>query len=289
MITPQNKNAALSKALDIPIDIYLKREDLHPYGSHKGRSIPIMIQHYIEQGYTNFCISSSGNAALAAALFVHTYNTEQKQNIRLKIFIGNKITPEKHQILQLSTGLSKAITLEQVKNPKQRAFQAEKENTYKNLRQSTDDTALIGYHALAEELAEIKDLSAVFIPTSSGTTAQGLYEGFKKHGLNPQIHIIQTPQCHPLVDNSPTGTSLAQAIIDTVGYRQQTIAHVLQKSKGHGWIASDDDILQAQQIVQKYEHIELSPNSALSIAGLQLARKNNWHFNGPVVCIITGR
>lgn len=288
-MTPQTKTQKLSQVLDLHTDLYLKREDLHPYGSHKGRSIPVMIQHYIKQGKTSFCISSSGNAALAAALFVTQYNTTEKQNIQLKIFVGQKISAEKLKILQQAVGSSTAITIEQVENPKQKAFQMDKENICKNLRQSTDDTALIGYQTLADELAEIKNLSAVFIPTSSGTTAQGLHEGFKKHGLNPQIHIVQTPQCHPLVDNSPISTSMAHAIVDTVGYRKQPIQTVLQTSHGQGWIATDKDIILAQNLLKEHEDIEVSANSALSVAGLQLAQKNNWHFDGPVVCLITGK
>ena len=31
-------------------DLYFKREDLHPYGSHKGRSITVMIDIYIKEG-----------------------------------------------------------------------------------------------------------------------------------------------------------------------------------------------------------------------------------------------
>ena len=69
MITPQEPFPALAKAVGLT-DIYLKREDLHTYGSHKGRSIPVMIDHYLKEGSKNFAISSSGNAALAAALYV---------------------------------------------------------------------------------------------------------------------------------------------------------------------------------------------------------------------------
>lgn len=288
-MTPQTKTQKLAEVVGLHTDLYLKREDLHPYGSHKGRSIPIMMQHYIKQGQTNFCISSSGNAALAAALFVAQHNTANKQNIHLKIFVGHKISAEKLEILQRAASSSTAITIEQVGNPKQQAFQMDKENICKNLRQSTDDTALTGYQTLADELAEIKNIKAVFIPTSSGTTAQGLYEGFKKHGLNPQIHIVQTPQCHSLVDNSPAGTSIANAIVDTVGYRKQAIQTALQTSNGRGWIATDEDIILAQNLLKQHEDVAASANSALSVAGLQLALKNNWHFDGPVVCLITGR
>lgn len=288
MITPQTKTQKLAGAIGLNADLYVKREDLHPYGSHKGRSIPLMIEFYIREGWKDFCISSSGNAALASIYAIKDLDKKQNQKNTLHIFVGNHIQPEKLQRLEQATEDDKNIIIEKANNPKQSAFIINKEQKAKNLRQSTDDVSLVGYQALADELSEIKNLSAVFIPTSSGTTAQGLYEGFKKHGLNPQIHIVQTPKCHPLVDNSPTGSSIANAVVDTVGYRKEAIQKILQETKGKGWVAEDKDIIEAQLLVKENESIDISPNSALSITGLNLAIKNGWKFNGPVVCLITG-
>ena len=67
MTTPLEQQAQLAEAIGIS-SLYFKREDLHPYGSHKGRSIPVMIEHYLASGDTRFAISSSGNAALAAVM-----------------------------------------------------------------------------------------------------------------------------------------------------------------------------------------------------------------------------
>ncbi len=288
MITPQPQAKKLAKALNLGPDLYLKREDLHPYGSHKGRSIPVMIEKYIQEGWQKFCISSSGNAALAAIYSIKDLNKKQDQQNTLHIFVGNHIQPEKLERLEQIKEKDKNITIEKVSNPKQSAFQMDKKGEAKNLRQSTDDTALIGYQTLADELSQIQNLTAVFIPTSSGTTAQGLYNGFKKHGFNPQIHIIQTPKCHPLVDNSPIGTSVANAIVDTVGYRKEAIQKILQETGGKGWIAEDKDIVEAQLLVKEKEGLDISPNSALSLAGLNLAIKNGLKFKGSVVCLITG-
>lgn len=322
MVTSQEEAKKLANALGLSIPLYLKREDLHPYGSHKGRSIPVMIEKYIQEGWYNFCISSSGNAALAAAMFIVDYNNRHSKlssvipttkeeslsnfgkdsssaakaaslgmtkKITLKIFIGKNIDKNKLDKLKQITEKDKDIIIQQVFNPKQTAFLMDKEKKAKNLRQSTDDTALIGYQSLAEELSEIENLTAVFIPTSSGTTAQGLYEGFKKRGLNPQIHIIQTPKCHPLVDDSPIGNSLANAIVDMIGYRKEAIQKILHETKGRGWIAADNDIIEAQKLVKEAENIDISPNGALGIAGLTLALKDGVTFNGSVVCLITGQ
>lgn len=291
MITPQTKINKLAKMIKLNADLFFKREDLHPCGSHKGRSIPPMINHWAKLGWKNFCISSSGNAAIAAALAVKNINKKNKKKLSLAVFVGKNIPSEKLKILKkLSRG---QVSLKTSDNPKQSAFQMDKKGEAKNLRQSTDDTALSGYESLAKELAGIQNISAVFIPASSGTAAQGLCEGFKKLRMSPQIHIVQTTACHPIADLfsrcADTKTSLAGAIVDKVARRKQAVAQCVKKSKGFGWIASDKDILEAIKLVKKTENLDISPNSALSVAGLIQALKNGRVFEGPVVCLITGK
>jgi len=293
MITPQTKHQKLAKILGLTIPLYFKREDLHPLGSHKGRSIPLMIDIYTKQGWNNFVISSSGNAALAAGLYIKKYNQTHKNKLSLQIFVGKKIDQEK--LKSLKKILSKNITIIQTKNPKQSAFQINQSNQAKLLRQSTDDTALLGYEKLAMELSRIKNLSAIFIPTSSGTTAQGLYEAFKKLKIKPQIHIVQTIACHPMAMNfspiSPyiTTKSIAGAIVDNIAHRKETVTVDIKNSHGFGWVANDQEIKDVIKSVYKTEKIKLSANSALAVVGLQQAVKENWKFTGTVVCLITGK
>src|SRR3990167_2253444 len=95
MKTPQQSYPSLAAALGVP-ELYLKREDLHHFGSHKGRSIPLMIKNYHKDGRRDFVISSSGNAALAAILFVRDHNKNNTGDpIRLTVFVGKHIEPKK--------------------------------------------------------------------------------------------------------------------------------------------------------------------------------------------------
>ena len=295
MLTPQPQARKLAKTIGLKFGLYLKREDLHPHGSHKGRSIPIMIKKYHQDGWNNFCISSSGNAAISAAMTSNEYNKKnRRQPLSLKIFVGKNINPKKLQILKKLT--NKNITLKKTDNPKQSAFQMEKNKLAKNLRQSTDDTALIGYAGLAKELAKIKNLNAVFIPASSGTTAQALHQEFIKLKLNPQIHIAQTPQVHVLADAffdaytpAERGHSLAEAIVDKIAHRREEVTEALKNSRGHAWIGDDAEIKNAIMLAKKLENVSISPNSALALAGLIKAIKSGWEFSGSVVCVFTGR
>jgi len=283
-MTPQQSYPKLAQAIGIK-ELILKREDLHPFGSHKGRSIPKMIEEYVKQGHTNFVISSSGNAALAAI-----YSINDLKDISLKVFVGKNIDEEKLQTLVSSIKYqASSISIKQVENPKQQAFLEAKNNkNVINLRQSTDDLALIGYKSLVDELEKIKNLQAIFVPASSGTTAQALAD------LNAQIHIVQTTACNPIAqefDNNydKSANSIAGAIVDKVAIRKEKVIETIKKSQGFGWVVNDEEIQNAINLVKETADIDISENSALSIAGLQKAVKNSWKWNGPVVCLITGK
>lgn len=293
MQTPQLNHPKLNQALGVP-ELYLKREDLSQYGSHKGRSIPHMIKTYFDQGIRNFVISSSGNAALAA---IHTIAKHNKNNpstpLSLKIFVGEKINQAKLENLKAVSNNLSAININQVKNPKQMAFQMDKDGKAKTLRQSNDDLALIGYHSLAEELNLIPNLEAIFVPTSSGTTAQALGEWFATHHPSVQIHIVQTTAVHPIAKEfdkqfTKQNESVAEAIVDNIAHRKDKVMEIIKKSNGSGWIASDEEINEAIKIVKETTEIEISPNSALSVAGLKKAIKLGYKFSGSVACLITG-
>lgn len=300
MKTPQSSFPELALALSVP-ELWLKREDLHHFGSHKGRSIPFMIDHYWhKEGLVNFVISSSGNAALAAALHVKHHNTNNPEKlISLKIFVGNKIPAEK--LSTLTELADKHIVIEQVINPRQAAFQVDAKGEARLLRQSTDDLALSGYHELAEELNRVPNLQAIFVPTSSGTTAQALGEFFQTLEQKPEIHIVQTKAVHSIADSfqdplCPThgvfvpdpDTSIASAIVDKIANRKFPVVDAVLKSNGSGWIVTDDQIRATMTLVKEKTEIDISPNSALSVAGLSAAIMSGKKFTGTVVCLITG-
>lgn len=304
MKTPQLSHPKLSAALSVP-EVYLKREDQHKYGSHKGRSIPLMISTYHKQGWNNFVISSSGNAALAAILYIKSHNRNKPDDqLTLKVFVGNNIDKNKLANLKSKISNRKLISIEQMERPKQTAFQLNKKGKTKLLRQSTDDTALLGYHELVQELDKIESLQAIFIPTSSGTTAQGIGEAFKKFEQNPQIHVVQTEACNPIASafkrdpsTSPPAdgsarndsASIASAIVDKVAHRKEKVIKVIKNSQGSGWIVSDEEIKKTISLVKETTGINISPNSALSVAGLKKAVEDRWKFDKPVVCLITGQ
>lgn len=301
--------SAIAQKLGLNGDVFLKREDQHKYGSHKGRSIPLMVKKYFkEEGITNFVISSSGNAALAAIHAIQVHNRNNSTKLKLTVYVGKNIDPNKLKVL-LAVINDVNVKLEQVERPKQTAFQMDKacteqgrsEGKAKLLRQSTDDNALVGYFELVQELDKIPNLQAIFIPTSSGTTAQGLYEAFQSEFLTqkPQLHIVQTNSCHPIADHfqpdylkkypyAQAEKSIAGAIVDNIAFRKEKVIKAVEKSGGSGWIVDNEDLKEAMNLSKDGCCLAISPNSALSIAGLKKAVENGFSWDGNVVCLITG-
>lgn len=290
MITRHEAYPKLARSLEMK-SIFFKREDLHPYGSHKGRSLPVMIDTYLETGVEHFAISSSGNAALASASHIEKLNKNRTNKIVLDILVGQRISTKKlHKLEQFK---SQYIHITMHDRPLQTLFNIIKDPTIRALRQSTDDTALIGYHALAEELLEIPELQAVFIGTSSGTTVQALAEYFESHGKNIEVHAVQTSSCHPISDafvddETLDEQSIADAIVDHTALRKDTLIKLIEKTGGSAWIASNEQIITAQEIAKKDTGVVISTNSALSVAGLMQAVYTGKSWTGSVVCVICG-
>lgn len=290
MITKHEEYQKLAKELGIK-SLYFKREDMHPYGSHKGRSIPKMIDIYISEGYSHFAISSSGNAALAAVMYIKEINSKNKNQILLEVMVGRHISAKKLDKLKKYEDENIIVTMHD--RPVQTLFVKSKDPNIKALRQSNDDNSLIGYESLAEELIKIPKLEAVFIGTSSGTTAQAISEYFASHNSNIEVHIIQTSSCHPISDNFVDNEvvdeqSIADAVVDHTALRKDVLTELIIKTKGNAWIVSNEEIRSAQEITKKYAGIDISTNSALSVAGLMQAIYTSRSWNGSVACMICG-
>jgi len=290
MLTQHKEYSKLSTALEIK-SLFLKREDLHPYGSHKGRSIPHMIDTYVKEGFNHFAISSSGNAALAAAYYANELNEKKKDKINLEILIGRHIATKKLRKLEGFKNENIKVTMHD--RPLQTLFTITKDQSVKALRQSTDDLALSGYRSLAEELLEIPKLEAVFIGTSSGTTAQALAQYFVDNKHKVEIHVVQTSSCHPIADSFNEDEivneeSIADAIVDHTAIRKSILVDLIRKSNGNAWIVSNDQIRSAQEITKINTELNISTNSALSVAGLMQAIYTSRTWKGSVACLICG-
>jgi threonine dehydratase len=289
--TPQKKYSHLAQILKIP-EVWIKKEYLNESGSHKIRLINFLFQKYIRQGEKEFTISSSGNAAIAAAYYLQKINKDPR--LTLNIFVSPQIEKSKWQRLVKICKASPQIKIKKTKKPKQEAFIFAQKNKAIFLRGSTEPQAEKAYEGLGQEIQKIPSLQAIFIPTSSGLTALGTFSAFSQANNKTEIHIVQTAKIHPFSANfdsdfKPQKTSLASAIVDKVGKRKKEVIKIIKKTNGWGWTINDQELKNAQKIVELNTNLDkINYDSLLSIAGLIKAQKNGWNFKGPVCCLFTG-
>lgn len=291
-MTPLEQYPELAKKIGIS-NIHFKREDLHKYGSHKGRSIPFMIDFYYKKGDRKFAISSSGNAALAGAKYVAEFNATNNDKISLDIFVGNNINESKLKKLRTLESDNTSYLRVLLKERPLQALNQAIDDGYRSLRQSTDEIALAGYLSLAKEMSLNQELGAVFIGTSSGTTAQALAQYFIDNKINTQVHIIQTSSCHPIVDqfenyDGPQEKSLADAIVAQTTERMPKLIELIKQTNGYAWVATNQDIITAKGLVSNNTNVDVSNNSALSVVGVMQAVYRDWKIDGNIVCLICG-
>lgn len=264
------------------VSFMVKHDDQLELGCSKQRSLTYMIYQYLQNGEHYFTVSSSGNAALVSA-----YTLLQFPDTTLRIFLSNQVSDYKlnqflitfkipSSVKQLRENFRyKNIEFILSDNPKQQAFQLGNQG-WINLRGSQDDSALIGFHTIAYELLnQSPNIDAIFVPASSGTTALGIYHGFREMERIPAMHIVQTTKVNALVnklirDNEGNRLPIehdhpSESIVDSIGHRRKQIEEAIIESNGNGWCISKSEVEEAHQILLDHNLIA-SYDSALTYA-----------------------
>ncbi len=234
-------------------DLWFKREDTLLVGSVKERGIAYQLADAATLGEKELVISSSGNAALAAAAYCDLYN------IKLTVFISAQTMPQKKESL-LASAAKVIIT----PKPLAHSLRYAQENKIRHLRQSRDEKAVWGCMSLGfelfEQLGQKLTQADIFLPVSSATTLVGLGRALQllvQHSFMaqlPRLHATQTVAINPIarafvaIPNQPTsGLGLASALCAPQTPRKNEAVSLIKQSQGNGWIITEAEIAQTQQ------------------------------------------
>jgi threonine synthase len=263
-------------------NIYFIHEYENPTGSVKDRGICFQMANLLSKGIKTACISSSGNAAISASRYAEV------AGIKLTVFLSPKINKYKLNLIKTS-GSNIVMTLK----PVSEAIKYSKAKGIFNLRQSMDPYATYGFSTLAFELAEkIKNADAVFFPVSSATTLVGTAMGLEKVNQRIALHAVQTEAVCPIgsvfdKEAVKQKESIADAIVAKYTPRQEEAINYIRKSKGAGWVVSDEQILYADNWL-KQKNIICSFEGSMALAGLFKAMVKGYNYMNPV-CVLTGK
>lgn len=273
-----------------PVDwLRAKREFANPTGSHKDRSFAYWISYLHERGAKELVIASSGNSAISAAAYCKSAGST------LQVFVSTHLAAEKKEkLLQYQN-----VVLHEELLPRKLAIQFATARNIPNLLASKHDEGTEGYKTIAFEIAEqVRDVTHIFVPTSSGATLQGMYGGFEiLHGENgraiPKLFAVQTTKVHPIAEVFDShfiteAESHAQAIVDRVAPRRSEIIDILKKTNGGAYVISNRELEEAKEMLQDKN---LGWQSILAFAGFVKFRKEKAleNFREPlkVLCLFT--
>jgi len=222
---------ALGDALGIP-SLRLKREDRSPTGSHKARYLGYLCSVLLASGVRQAVISSSGNAAIAAAAYASL------GGLRLLSLVSPRTPRVKLERLrhypQLTVLSDRPVAL---------LHHAVKSWGLTDLRGSVNPLAPNAYRGLAQELTEDAELAGVFLFSSSGAAALGLSQGFAQllePAARPQLHVVEGSPGGELTRTWYSQSSaMDDAHIGELASRRSRLApavrRAVRESGGRGW------------------------------------------------------
>jgi threonine synthase len=250
--TPLEDNAGLARWAGLE-RLWVKREDLNPTGSHKDRGAVRQITRCVGDHRRVAVISSSGNAALAAA----TYGKAGGVTV---IALVSPLT-ERVRVEQLIAAGARVIVTEKPINYSLRLGRVRR---WPDLRPSRSAEALQGFRALGEELAAaLPDGAAVVGYASSGTTFQAIGEVTLESGRRLPLHPVQAGLVNGLSRVFGRAGDGRRSLVGDLGVkvsvRSDAVVALVRRSGGQAWWVDDADIGEAAM--------------ALSAAGLSVARE----------------
>lgn len=180
--------------------LWIKHEDLHPIGSHKGRSIAYQLSVLRSIGAKKLVLSSSGNAAIALA--------QLNQFFSAFVFVSPEMDKAKEaQLVLADQSYTKIIS---TIFPRNFAQYLVNKNGYVDIRPSQSDDAIVGLRTLglelAEQLSDLSDQYCIYIATTSGANTLGMYQAFVL--LLEQGVLQSLPKLYPVLMPGYNGGTL---------------------------------------------------------------------------------
>lgn len=290
--TPLLKSKRLREYLKLPCELYFKYEGLNPTGSFKDRGMTYAISKAHAQGSQAIICASTGNTSAAAAAYAARAGMKSVVMIpKGKIAFGKLSQAIRHgaKVVQVSGNFDDALqaVLHIVKH-----YPITLVNSLNPDRLQGQMTAAF---EIVEALGDAPDFH--FIPVGNAGNITAYWNGYKiyhqekKSKTQPKMMGFQASGAAPIVKNkiikNPETIATAICIGNPANWKNAQIAQ--QQSAGLIGAVTDKQILQAYDLLAKYEGYFCEPASAASVAGvIKMAKENLFQPGQKVVCTLTG-
>ena len=289
--TPLVRSRHIGPELGMP-DLYFKLEGCNPTGSFKDRGMVVAVAKAVEAGHRTILCASTGNtsasaAAYGAAVGIQTVVLVPKGEIAegklsQAIAYGARImtiTGSFDQALSIVRELAQGYELSLVNSVNPHRIEGQKTAAFE----------------IVDELGDAPDL--LFIPVGNAGNITAYWRGFREyHDLGkarrlPRMMGFEAEGAAPIARGAPVASPQTIASAIRIGNPANWAGAVEARDQSRGNIGavSDQEILEAYQMLARREGIFCEPASAASLAGLIKTIREGADLGGSsAVCIITG-
>ncbi len=273
------------------IDLHVKLEGANPTGSFKDRGMVMAVAKAKEEGKTILICASTGNTSASAAAYgaragMRTIVVIPEGRIALGKLAQAKMYGA--EILAIKGNFDEALEMVREVGQEDGIALVNSVNPYRLEGQKTIAFEII------DQLNKVPDVLA--LPVGNAGNISASWKGFSEYALKnntkrPSLLGVQAAGAAPIVNNriveNPETIATAIRIGNPASWKLALKA--LEESNGTILAATDEEILEAYQLLASTEGIFAEPASCASIAGIKKQVENGKLQKGStVVAILTG-
>ncbi|KKB35405.1 threonine synthase [Bacillus thermotolerans] len=279
----------LSKKLDI--DLHVKTEGTNPTGSFKDRGMVMAVAKAKEEGSNTVICASTGNTSAAAAAYA------SRAGMRAIIVIPDgKIAMGK--LAQAMMYGAEIVAIEGNFDDALKMVRSISQHSPVTLVNSVNPYRIEGQKTAAfeicDQLGKAPDVLAIPVGNAGNITAywKGFKEYNEKYGTGlPKMHGFEAEGAAAIVKNmvieQPETVATAIRIGNPASWEKAVAAR--DESGGKIDLVTDEEILEAFELITKEEGVFAEPASCASIAGIIKQRKSGEIPAGATVAaVLTG-
>ena len=289
--TPLVRSARLGKSLGCD-RLYFKLEGCNPTGSFKDRGMVVAVAKAMEEGAKAIICASTGNTSASAAAYGARYDLSTVVLIPKGEVASGKLAQAVAygaKVMVVDAGFDGALALVRRFTESSPVVLVNSVNPYRLEGQKTAAFEIV------DELGDAPDY--LFIPVGNAGNITAYWRGFfQYHDLGkaegtPRMMGFQAAGAAPIVHGALVAnpTTVASAIRIGNPASWQTAETARDESGGVIDLVTDDEIMEAYQLLATQEGVFCEPASAASYAGLVKMYRQGLNLEGrTAVCVITG-
>lgn len=272
------------------IELYVKVEGANPTGSFKDRGMVMAVAKAKEEGKTTLICASTGNTSASAAAYgaragMRTIVVIPEGRIALGKLAQAKMYGA--EIVEIEGNFDEALRMVREAGEGEVAL-VNSVNPYRLEGQKT-----IAFETI-EQLDKVPDIFA--LPVGNAGNISAAWKGFKEYADKkgtklPELLGVQADGAAPIVYDrvfeNPETVATAIRIGNPASWDLANTA--LKESAGHILAVTDEEILEAYQLIASSEGVFAEPGSCASIAGVKKQVEAGLLKKGStVVAVLTG-